>query len=864
MREHAAALPPNEQDLPRAHARVKKRSEILERRAAECSFASAADDRVQRCLRNLIDSLSVGVLLADSDLKVVAINPACLDLLGIPRGRFGIGVPLGEVIRFLADSGMFGPGEPEAQVARRMHLVREGRSLRIERTRRDGRVLQIRGMPLSDGGYATLYIDVTETRLNERKLIAAKSEAETASHARSELLSVASHEIRTLLSGILGMNGLLLDMELTREQRQHAMAVRDSAEAMLFVINNILDTAKLEAGKVEIERVDFDLEALVDGVLGILTPEAAAKGLAIGAVFDPQVPRSVRGDPMRLRQILLNLVGNAVKFTQSGSVQVVVTIVERGPLVLRLRFEVRDTGIGLLPGTHERLFVPFSQADSSIARRYGGTGLGLSIARQLVTLLGGEIGVESEPGAGSTFWFTTTLAPTSDAPERPGLACPHALKGLRALVIGDTEATRRGLRRELEREGMLVTEAEDASAGFVALEHAWQQGEPLDVALLGRSVPVTTSRELAERVRRDARLGGTKFLSLSRRGLPSVGDDAARVGFEAGLGKLPQRRLLVEELRLLFGRTGARPDDKRDAGLPAACARTVAGGPVLVVEDNALNRQVALSLLRKHGLEADGAENAAEAVSAAGRRDYALVLMDVTMPDLDGFEATRRIRALPARRRVPIVAMTAHAMRGDRERCLAAGMDDYVSKPIDPQAFLDTVWRWLQQGTVSNGPSPDDGTCTERDELPTLDEASVARLGGIMPPGELPALLEGWIRKSDCAIGMMRGLACAGAFTELARVAHDLAGVAGIIGIGRVGRHASLLDDACSVGNAVEVMRCVGLLEEEWPWARDALRGQVARGMASPPIMRAPPAQMFGEPRPAMQRLSVSARGTFE
>lgn len=543
-------------------------------------------------------------------------------------------------------------------------------------------------------------------------------------------LADLSHEIRTPIHGILGLNALLLDSGLDPRQRRLATVVRDSAEALLGLVDRLLDLSRLEADGVEPEAVDFDLERLVDGVLEMLAPQAARKGLALGAAFDAGCPRGVRGDPTCLRQVLVNLVGNAVKFTERGSVEVGLAAARCAADRIRLRVEVRDTGIGVSAEARQRLFERFSQADGSIARRYGGTGLGLSICRRLVALMGGEIGVDSEPGRGSTFWFTVALAPAS-APGRAGAAGDE----------GDPGAPGRAARR---------SPRDDAPSGNAAL--------PGDGAPSGIATPSADT-------------------TPSGRTAPS------------GAGALSGH----------------------------------AAGRVLLAEDNEIGQMVAVSLLRKAGIEVDVVGNGAEAVEAALRRDFDLVLMDVRMPVMDGLEATRRIRAATGpKARVPVIAMTAHAMRGDREACLAAGMDDHVDKPVDARRLLATVRRWLP-GSEPDGRRPS-GADPAPDRTPLFDEAVPAGLRDILAPGRLDALIEAWLRVSRKSVGRMRALADADDLTRLSREAHDLSGTAGTIGALRLARHAADLEQACVQADPARARGLVTLIERDAEPTWTALR----------------------------------------
>ena len=525
------------------------------------------------------------------------------------------------------------------------------------------------------------------------ELVDALKTARAATRAKAEFLANMSHEIRTPMNGVIGMLDLLHTERLEPEARSMLQTARGSADSLLGLINDVLDFSKIDAGKLTLEKIDFDLRPLAEEVATLFTQQASAKGVEVACVIHNDVPAVMGGDPTRLRQVLANLMGNAVKFTHQGEVflgiQCREPIVENGPVTLQI--VVQDTGIGMTPEVTERLFEAFTQADSSTTRKYGGTGLGLAITRKLIDAMGGTIKVKSEPGNGSIFSLFLPL----EARSRQPLARPASVKGLRALVVDDNATNRCVITHYLEHGDATFDIAESARAGLESARAAANAGHPFDVILLDLQMPEGVP--FLRALRTDAAISRTHCVALSPLGDKVAG--AEELGVAAWLTKPVRRAQLLDALNAIAGRGSAKAVDVTSETPSDPSFRHTR---VLLVEDNRVNQLVAARMLKAFGIEAVVVADGAQAVAAVRARSFDLVLMDCQMPELDGYDATRAIReweapliAAGTATRLPIVAMTANAMLGDREKCLAAGMDDYLSKPIKRDVLLASLIRWL-------------------------------------------------------------------------------------------------------------------------------------------------------------------------
>jgi PAS domain S-box-containing protein len=659
--------------------------------------ALAAD---RALLQRIIDASPTLIFIKDREGTFLLANQFMAKTYGLTAERMTgmthmdigriLGAPEGEIQRFLeADQQVIDSGEvvfiPE-QV-----LTTHGRTT----------WLQISKMPIEVAGRGRcvlgVCVDITAHKEIEDELHRAKIAAEHAARAKSDFLAMMSHEIRTPMNGVLGMTGLLLDTSLTAEQREYAETVRSSGSALLGILNEILDLSKIEAGRMELEHIDFSVAAAVEEATELLAERAHSKRLELLSRVDPKIPATLRGDPGRFRQVLINLLGNAIKFTERGEVVTTVEVAHEGPDSVELRVVVRDSGVGITAEARSRLFQPFSQADSSTTRKFGGTGLGLAICRRLVDLMGGEIGVDSVPGQGSTFRFTVRLE-RAPAGATDTAADTAALRGARALIVDDNATNRVFLREQLRVWGVEAEEAADGPTAHERLRAAAAAGAVHQVALLDMQMPGMDGLELARAIKDDPDLAGVKLLLLSSWAEAGHNGDGHEAGIDARLLKPIRASRLLAQLVALLGRgsTAAPLSPKRTAPEPPASPPT-RSARILVAEDNAVNQKLIARILEKKGHRVDVVGNGREAVDAVMKVGYDLVLMDVQMPEMDGLEATRRIRAAdrPAVARIPIIALTANAMQGDQERCLSAGMDDYLSKPVKPADLTATLDRWL-------------------------------------------------------------------------------------------------------------------------------------------------------------------------
>jgi len=600
----------------------------------------------------------------------------------------------------------------------------------------------------------------------------ARDLAERTAQARAAFLANMSHEIRTPMNAVLGFVELVLDTELSTEQRRALELVRSSSEALLTILNDILDYSKIEADHLELETIAFDLPKLVHATASLLAVRAREKHLELLADVPADVPRMVRGDPTRLRQVLTNLVGNAIKFTEEG--EVVVTALARGNENghTRVQFSVRDSGIGIAESHLKTIFDEFTQADASMTRRYGGTGLGLAISQKLVRLMGGELGVTSTVGKGSDFHFT--LALPVESPASTQSAGRAALGGRRVLVVDDNPTNRRILRDMLGAEGVAVDEATSAAEGLEALRRAAVAGPAYDLTILDAQMPEQDGFQLAATARADPILRNQRLVMLTSAGQRGDGERCREVGIQAYLTKPISRSDLIEAVgTVLAGTTTTQPMDLITRHTIAESRPSL---HILLAEDNVVNQQVAVAMLLKRGHLVDAVANGREAVAAVQQRPYDVVLMDIQMPEMDGFQATAAIRALPGKEGLPIIALTAHALSGERENCLARGMTGYLAKPFKGHELFALIEAPAEGGRAAPAATP------PRESVPVDLDAFRTTLREAGAEEAIDSILETFIRQAPERLTALTAAFANKQSDAIMRAAHALRGAAATIG----------------------------------------------------------------------------------